>query len=286
MADDECPLCMEALPLDVTRCVAYDCCGKTICRRCQKRQEELDPFIVVDVDGLTTLADGAKSGESLATRCPFCRGPVPSSVKESRQTLARSTDRGEPSALYCRGRNAVDEGRSQEGWADVYAAAAQGYVYALSYLGSYAVATPKRFLDAIDCLRAAAARGEAAAMMTLGATLLLGAPRLGDECEALRQQCRFLQDPDFAIDLFERPPRPKATKTPSKGEATSEASRSSKKTTRTTTSQRAVAGAASSPAKLEKIFSRPSPVSPAAAPTLARAASQEAPTAVAPAASP
>ena len=67
---EECPICMQVLPLHERLHIYFACCGKTICRACDYRHE-------IKSDGRRT--------------CAFCRTPLP----DSDENLARLRKRAE-----------------------------------------------------------------------------------------------------------------------------------------------------------------------------------------------
>ena len=76
---EECPICMQALPIYAKLHSYYTCCGKTICGGCMHQHK-------------------MKSGESLT--CAFCRTKLPESDKESLVQLRKRVKLKDPSALF------------------------------------------------------------------------------------------------------------------------------------------------------------------------------------------
>ena len=201
--EKECPICSEEMPRDHADRQTSLCCGKTICRRCQLTAGENDECgVLVVEEGQTTLYQNAKDrGRTLASRCFFCREPIPEKDEVEARLIAAAR-RGDAFGLYVLGRRRVEEGRSDEGWKLVKKAAAMGYPTALNFLGNHYLNGPRRVVDATDCWRAAALRGDSGALFNLGQALLLGAPLDYQPPYPPPEQWRFLQDPDAALELF------------------------------------------------------------------------------------
>jgi tetratricopeptide (TPR) repeat protein len=88
----ECPICCLPLPLDPKKYGTFSCCCKRICRGCsyanQQRERE----------------------QGLEQRCPYCREPLPKTVKESDPNKIKRTKANDPIALYLMGQKCDREG--------------------------------------------------------------------------------------------------------------------------------------------------------------------------------
>ena len=78
---EECPICMRALPLHSMLQTYYACCGKTICGGCDLQHE-------------------LKSQELVAETCAFCRTAAPESDEEIVARLRKRVELKDPNALF------------------------------------------------------------------------------------------------------------------------------------------------------------------------------------------
>jgi hypothetical protein len=69
-----CAICLDQLPVDISRQIFYECCCKRLCKECSGKCVEYD------------------------VRCPLCRTPAATSAAENLRRLQKHADEGNPEA--------------------------------------------------------------------------------------------------------------------------------------------------------------------------------------------
>jgi hypothetical protein len=91
---EECPICMQVLPIQENQSKYYGCCGKTICCACDRQHS------------IKNKERAAKRGQkSVSTTCAFCRTTVPKSDEEVLAQLSKRVELKDPYALVLMGFN-------------------------------------------------------------------------------------------------------------------------------------------------------------------------------------
>ena len=88
---EDCPICLLRLPLLASGSTYYACCGKMICSGC-------DHAPVYDNLGNAIIEK----------KCPYCRTPVPTSIKEINGRLQKRVEVDDVEAIYALGCNYRD----------------------------------------------------------------------------------------------------------------------------------------------------------------------------------
>mmetsp|Transcript_29280 Transcript_29280/g.70670 ORF Transcript_29280/g.70670 Transcript_29280/m.70670 type:complete len:297 (+) Transcript_29280:243-1133(+) len=88
---DECPICTLPLPIEGQHMSYQSCCGNTVCYGCT---------YAANVKMRTVLAQEGNLQISISPPCPFCRVPLPASIKKANERIQKRMDLGDAQA-YC-----------------------------------------------------------------------------------------------------------------------------------------------------------------------------------------